>query len=140
MKFGWIWLSSFRGEDFLKLANMMNKLWKIVIKGHLPLKGSIDNFGHINLFVDLTLLIFFAVYSLSLSIIIFKIMTKNCKISLKLPIKWQQPNNWMFDSSENFRADRYWPNEHFYSMSDLLLMLSFLRYKPKTAFDPYVLF
>ena len=25
-------------------------------------------------------------------------------------------------------------------MSDLLLMLSFLRYKPKTAFDPYVLF
>ena len=41
-------------------------------------------------------------------------MTKNCKISLKLPIKCQQPNNGLFDSSENFRADRSGPNEHFY--------------------------
>ena len=44
------------------------------------LKGSTDLFGHVNLFVDLTLLNIIAVYSLSLSIIIFKI-TKSSKIS-----------------------------------------------------------
>ncbi len=53
-----------------------------------------------------TLLNIIAVYSLSLSIIIFKIITKNSKISLKLPIQGQQPNNRLSDSSENFRADR----------------------------------
>ena len=98
----------------------MNKLWKIVIKGHLPLKGSIDNFGHINLFVDLTLLNIIAVYSLFLSIIIFKIITKNSKISLKLSIQGQQPNNGLSDSSENFSADISWPDEQFYPISDLL--------------------
>ena len=48
--------------------------------------GSIDHFGHVDLFVALTLLYIIAVYSLSLSIIIFKIKTKSCKIFLKLPI------------------------------------------------------
>ena len=51
---------------------------------------------------------------LSLSIIIFKIITKNSKISSKLPIQGQQPNNRLTDSSENFRADRSWPNKQFY--------------------------
>ena len=55
-----------------------------------------------------------AVYSLSLSIIIFKIITKNSKISLKLPIQGQQPNNGLTDSSENFRADRSWPDKLIY--------------------------
>ena len=49
-------------------------------------KGSIDHFGQVDLFVDLTLLNIIAVHSLSLSIIIFKIKTKNSKISLKLQI------------------------------------------------------
>ena len=62
--------------------------------------------GHVDLFVNLTLLNIIAVYSLFLSIIIFKIITKNSKISLKLPIQGQQPNNGLSDSSENFRADR----------------------------------
>ena len=56
-----------------------------------------------------------AVYSLSLSIIIFKIITKNSKISLKLPIQGQQPNNRLSDSSDNFRADRSWPDKQFYA-------------------------
>ena len=68
--------------------------------------GSSNNFDHADLFVDLTLLNIIAVYSLSLSIIIFKIITKNSKISIKLPIQGQQPNNGLSDSSENFRADR----------------------------------
>ena len=67
-----------------------------------------------DLFVDLTLLIIIAVYSLSLSIIIFKILTKNSKISLKLPIQGQQPNNRLSDSSENFGADRSGPDKQFY--------------------------
>ena len=66
---------------------MMNKLWKKVFKGQLLLKGSIDNFGQIDLFVDLTLLNIFANNSLSVSIIIFKIITKNCKISIKSSIQ-----------------------------------------------------
>ena len=78
-------------------------------KGQKLLKGSTDHFGHVDLFVDLTLLNIIAVYSLSLSIIIFKIITKNSKISLKLPIQGQQPNNGLSDSSENFRADRSSP-------------------------------
>ena len=45
---------------------------------------------------------------------------KNSKISLKLPIKGHQPNNKMSDSSENFRADRSYPDKQFYPMSDLL--------------------
>ena len=56
-------------------------------KGQYLLKGSTDHFGHVDLFVDLTLLNIIAVYSLSLSIIIFKRITKNGKISLKLPIQ-----------------------------------------------------
>ena len=56
---------------------------------------------------SLTLLNIIAVYSLSLSIIIFKKITKNSKMSLKLPIQGQQPNNRLSDSSENFRADRF---------------------------------
>ena len=68
--------------------------------------GSTDHFGHVDLFVNLTLLNIIDVYSLSLSIIIFKIITKTGKISSKLPILGQQPNNGLTDSSENFRADR----------------------------------
>ena len=113
---------------------------KIDYEGQWLLRGSIDHFGHVDLFVNLTLLNIFPVYSLSLSIIIFKIITKNSKISLKLSIQGQQPNNRLSDSSENFRADRSWPDKHFYPMSDFLKMLWFLSYKPKTAFDPYVLF
>ena len=54
-------------------------------------KGSIDNFGPVDLFLGLTLLYVIAVYSLSLSIIIFKIITKSCKIFLKLTIQGHQP-------------------------------------------------
>ena len=79
---------------------------KIDYNGPLLLKGLTDHFGHVDLFVDLTLLNIIADYSLSLFIIIFKIVTNNGKISLKLPIQGQQPNNWLSDSSENFRADR----------------------------------
>ena len=61
---------------------------------------------YIDLFVNLTLMNIIAVYSLSLSIIIFKIITKNSKISLKLLIQGQQPNNRLSDLSENFKADR----------------------------------
>ena len=68
--------------------------------------GSIDHFGHADVFVVLILQFIIAVYSLSLCIIIYKIITKNSKISLKLPFQGQQPNNEMSDSSENFRADR----------------------------------
>ena len=49
---------------------------KIDYKGQSLLKGSTDHFGHVNLFVDLSLLNIIAVYSLSLSIIVFKIITK----------------------------------------------------------------
>ena len=45
--------------------------------------GLTDNFGHVDLFVGITLLNIITVYSLSLSKIVFKIITKNCKISLK---------------------------------------------------------
>ena len=79
---------------------------QIDYKGHKLLKGSTDHFSHVDIFVNLTLLNIIAVYSLSLSIIIFKIITKNSKISSKLPIQGQQPNNRLTDSSENFRADR----------------------------------
>lgn len=34
---------------------------------------------------------------------------KNCQISLKLPIQWQQPNNRLSDVCENFTADSSWP-------------------------------
>ena len=61
-----------------------------------------SNFGHVELFVDLNIIV---VYSLSLSIIIFKIITKNCKISLKLLILRKQPNNRLSVLSKNFRAD-----------------------------------
>ena len=64
-------------------------------------------FGDGDVFVDLTLLNIIAVCSLSLSIILFKIKTKNAKISLKLPIQGMQPNSGLSDSSENFKADRY---------------------------------
>ena len=89
-------------------------------KGQYLLKGSTDNFGHVDLFVDLTLLNIIAVYSLSLSIIIFKIITKICKISFKLLISGQQPNNRLSYSFESFRADRFSLDEQFYPMSDLL--------------------
>ena len=61
-------------------------------------------------------------------------------MSLKLPIQGQQPINELSDTSQNFRADRSWPDTQFYYMSDLLYMLRFLSEKPKTAFYPYVLF
>ena len=79
----------------------------LTIKGNNSLiKVSTDHFGRVDLFVDLILLNIIAVFSLSLSIIIFKIITKICKISLKLLIWGQQPNNRLSDLSENFRADR----------------------------------
>ena len=87
---------------FLKIYNNLQNLWngkKFTIKGNN------------SLFVALTLLYIIAVYSLSLSIIIFKIITKSCKMFLKLPFKGQQPNYKMPDWSENFRTDRSWLNE-----------------------------
>ena len=53
-------------------------------KGQELLKGSTDHFGHVYFFVDLILLYIIAVYSLSLSLITFKIITKNGKISVKI--------------------------------------------------------
>ena len=79
---------------------------KIDYKWQKLLKGSTDYLGHVDLYVNLTLLNIIAVYSLSLSLIVFKIITKNSKISLKLPFQGQQPNNRMSDTPENFRADR----------------------------------
>ena len=89
-------------------------LVKIYFRGQLLLKGSTDHFGHVDLFVNLTMLNIIAVYSLSLSIIKFIKMTKNCKIFLKLPIKGQQRNNGLPEWSENFSADRSSPNEQLY--------------------------
>ena len=45
------------------------------LKGKNSYKGSINDFGDVDLFVDLTLFNIFAVHNLSLSIIIFKIIT-----------------------------------------------------------------
>ena len=62
------------------------KIVKIDYKRQYFFKGSIDHFVHADVFVGLSLLSIIAVYSLSVSIIIvFKIITKSCKISLKLP-------------------------------------------------------
>ena len=44
-------------------------------------------------------------------------MTKNSKISLKLTIQGQQPNNGLSDSSKNFRADKCWPDKQIYPVS-----------------------
>jgi hypothetical protein len=52
---------------------------KSSFKGNNSYKESTDNFRHADLFVDLVLLIIFAVYSFSLSIIVFKIIAKNIK-------------------------------------------------------------
>ena len=68
--------------------------------------GSIDNFGYVDLFVDLTLRNNFSVYCVSLFLIIFKIITQNCKISLKLSIQGQQINNGFSCVSAKIRADR----------------------------------
>ena len=86
----------------------------------MTIKGNNSSTGYLKILVmfdwivDLSLLNISAVYSLSLSIIIFKIMSKNSRISLKLPIQGQQPNNRLSDSSENFRADRSWSDKQFY--------------------------
>ena len=53
-------------------------MFKIYYKGQLLLKGSTDHFGHVDLFLDLTLLNIIAVYSLSLSII-YSIQDNNQK-------------------------------------------------------------
>ena len=87
-------------ENAIENLQILRKLLKIDYKGQLLLKGSIDHFRHTDLFLVLTLLYIIAVYSLSLSIIIFKI-TKNSKISSKLPIQGQQPNNRLSDSSDH---------------------------------------
>ena len=50
-----------------------------------------DRFSYVGLFVNLTMLNIIAVYSLSLSVIIFKIITKNRKISFKLVFQGQKP-------------------------------------------------
>ena len=52
---------------------------KSSFKGNNSYKESTDNFRHADLFVDLVLLIIFAVYSFSLSVIVFKIIAKNIK-------------------------------------------------------------
>ena len=49
----------------------------------------INQFDHVDLFVDLTLLNIIAVYSLSLFIKKYKIISKSNKISLKLLIQGQ---------------------------------------------------
>ena len=45
---------------------------------------------------------------------ISKIIAKNCKISIKLLTQGQQPNNWLSDLSENFRADISKSDKHFH--------------------------
>ena len=89
------------------------------MKGNNSLRGQLTilvTFTYVDLFVDLTLVNIIDVYCLSLSIIIFKIITKNRNISLKLLIPGQQPNNGLSDSSENFRADRSLPDKQIYSV------------------------
>ena len=76
-------------------------------------KGSIDRFCRVTLFEDLTLLNIIAVYSLSLYITIFKIITKNCNIFLKFQVQGQYPNNELSDFSKNLSANRSWPAEQF---------------------------
>ena len=78
----------------------------MIIKDNNSFRGQLTISVMFDLFVDLTLLNIIAVYSLSLSIIIIKIINKNSEISLKLSIQVQQPNKGLSDSSENFRADR----------------------------------
>ena len=79
-------------------------------------------------------------YCCLLFTIVFKIITKNSKISQKLPIQGQQPNNWLSDSSANFRADRSWPDKQFYPCQISSKCFGFLVISQKTAFYPYVLF
>ena len=78
----------------------------LTIKDNNPLRGQLTILVIFNLFVDLTLLNIIVVYSLSLSIITFKIITKNSEISIKLPIQGRIPNNGLANSSEKFMADR----------------------------------
>ena len=61
-------------------------------------------------------------------------------MSLKFTNLGQQPNNQLSNSSENFRADKYSLAKQFNPLSELLLMLWFQSYKPKSTFYPYVLF
>ena len=58
----------------------------MTIKDNNSLRGSIVHFGHVDLFLGLTLLYIIAVYSLSLTIIIFKIITKKRQNFLKITI------------------------------------------------------
>ena len=67
----------FQEKTFVKDYKNLRKIVKFEFKGLLM--RSIDHFDHVDLFVDLTLLNIIAVYSLSLSIINFKIITKNNK-------------------------------------------------------------
>ena len=78
---------------------------KIYYLGHYSLRAQLTILVMFDLFVNLTLLNIIAVYSLPLSILIFKIITKNCNISLKLPIPGHQLNNRLSDSPKNFKTD-----------------------------------
>ena len=62
-------------------------------------KESFDNFNVIETFVELHLLIIFASYSFTLSVIVFEILAKNSKISQNLCLK---ANNSCKESSNNF--------------------------------------
>ena len=58
------------------ITKIYKKIVKLTIKGNNSLNWSTDHFDHVDMFVDLTLLNIIDVYSLTLSIIIFKIITK----------------------------------------------------------------
>ena len=72
---------------------------KSSFKGNNSYKGSSDNFGHNKLLVDLLLLNIFATESFFLSIIIFEIIAKNCKIGKNSSFKG---NNSYKGSSDDF--------------------------------------
>ena len=66
------------------MTKIYEKWLKIDYEGQYLLKGSTVHFANVDLFVNLTLLNIIPVYSLSLSIIIFKIITKNGKNFIKI--------------------------------------------------------
>ena len=124
----------------VKIYKFYENCLKLTIKGNNSLGGHLTILVMFDLFLGLTLLYIIAVYSLSLSKIIFKIITKNSKISLKLPIQGQQPNNGLLDSSENFRADRIGPDKQFYSCEICSTCFGFWDISQKLHFTPMFYF
>lgn len=75
------------------------------------MKGNNSLRGRLKFFVMLTYICrscialnIIAVNNLPQSLIVLKIITKKCKIFIKLPIQIHQPNKGLSTLSENFRA------------------------------------